>query len=66
MVVVFFGWRGGREIVSNSLVSARAGMKEKRAASKQAKAEKKAAKQAGVESTAPHSVDGTSTPPDQE
>lgn len=66
MVVVFFGWRGGKQIVSNSLVSARADMKEKHAAKKQAKAEEKAAKQAGVESAAPHSVDGTSTPPDQE
>jgi len=41
-------------------------MKEKHAAKKQAKAEEKAAKQAGVESAAPHGVDGTSTPPDQE
>jgi uncharacterized ion transporter superfamily protein YfcC len=66
MVVIFFGWRGGKQIVSNSLVSARADMKEKHAEKKQAKAEEKAAKQAGVESQSPHGVDGTSTPPDQE
>ncbi len=66
LVLVFFGWSGGRQIVTNSLVSAREDMHDKRVASKQAKAEKKAAKQAGAESAGPHSVDGTSTPPDQE
>lgn len=66
LVLIFFGWHGGRQIVSNSLVSARKDMHDKRVAGKQAKAEKKAAKQAGAESGAPHGVDGTSMPPDQE
>lgn len=66
LVLVFFGWSGGRQIVTNSLVSARRDMHDKRVASKQAKAERKAAKQAGVEAGAPHGVDGTATPPDQE
>lgn len=66
LVLVFFGWSGGRLIVTNSLVSARRDMRDKRAAGKQAKAERKAAKQAGVEADAPHGVDGTATPPDQE
>lgn len=52
--------------MANALVSARSEMKDKRAASKQSKAEKKAAKQAGAEAAAPHGVDGTATPPDQE
>jgi uncharacterized membrane protein YbhN (UPF0104 family) len=66
LVLVFFGWSGGKLIVTNSLVSARQDMHDKRAAGKQAKAERKAAKQAGVEADAPHGVDGTATPPDQE
>ncbi len=45
LVVVFFGYKGGKSIVTNSLVQARSEFKEKRAASKQAKAEQKAAKQ---------------------
>ena len=65
MVVVFFGWRGGEQIVSNSLVSARSQMKEKHAASKAAKAEKKTANRAGVDPKAPQSIDDTSAPPDQ-
>ncbi|MGI9187437.1 MAG: hypothetical protein ACR2J9_07980, partial [Gaiellales bacterium] len=66
LVLVFFGWSGGRQIVTNSLVSARQDMHDKRAAGKQAKAEKRAAKQAGAEAAGPQSVDGTSSPPDQE
>jgi uncharacterized membrane protein YbhN (UPF0104 family) len=37
-VTFFFGWAGGREIVTNSLVRARTELAEKRAAGKQAKA----------------------------
>ena len=46
LVLIYFGWSGGRTIVTNSLVSARSDMKEKREESKQRKAEKKAAKRA--------------------
>ncbi len=45
LVVVFFGYKGGKSIVTNSLVQARSEFKEKRAASKEAKAEQKATKQ---------------------
>ncbi len=43
LVVVFFGWKGGKSIVTNSLVQARSEVKEKRAASKEAKAAKNSA-----------------------
>ena len=56
-VTIFFGWAGGREIVTNSLVRARTELAEKRAAGRQAKAERE---QAGVEAEAPQSADGTS------
>lgn len=46
LVVVFFGYKGGKSIVTNSLVQARSEFKEKREASKEAKAEQKATKQA--------------------
>lgn len=45
LVVVFFGYKGGKSIVTNSLVQARSEVKEKREESKDAKAEKKATKQ---------------------
>ena len=44
LVLIFFGWSGGRAIVTNSLVTARTDMKDKREESKARKAAKKAAK----------------------
>ena len=44
LVLIFFGWSGGRAIVTNSLVTARTDMKDKREESKERKAAKKAAK----------------------
>ena len=41
-VVVFFGWRGGRTIITNSLVTARGEIREKRDERKDAKAERHA------------------------
>lgn len=66
MVVVFFGWSGGKQIVTNSLVSARSQMKEKHAEGKEAKAEKKAAKHAAGGATAPSADDVAAGPPDSD
>ena len=56
LVLIFFGWSGGREIVSNSLVHARTEMKDKRVEGKARKAERKAAKQGAADGA----DDGTS------
>ena len=44
LVLVFFGYKGGRQIITNSLVQARAEVSERREASRERKAGKRAAK----------------------
>lgn len=47
LVLVFFGYRGGRQIITNSLVQARAEVAERREAGRERKAAKRAARRDG-------------------
>ncbi len=64
LVVVFFGWKGGKSIVTNSLVQARSEFKEKRAASKQAKAAKNSAARSSPGPNEPATIADENTPSD--
>ncbi len=62
LVVVFFGYKGGKSIVTNSLVQARSEFKEKRAASKEAKAAKNSASASSPGPNEPATVADEKTP----
>ena len=65
LVLVFFGYSGGRQIITNSLVQARTEVHERREAGKERKAARKAARKGGDDDGQPGPTaapDGTPTP----